>query len=89
MNTRQLRELTHRKPYSLTHTHAAWTSEVYYRGLLEDARLQIKLTGNWETSVGEQDTFLHILEYENYAGFDKATELIKNSKVIPVLIGPS
>jgi hypothetical protein len=59
----------------------ALTSEVYYKGLLEDKRLQIKLTGNWETMIGEQDTFLHILEYENYAGFDKATEIIKNSKV--------
>ncbi|KXN88829.1 hypothetical protein AN958_06698 [Leucoagaricus sp. SymC.cos] len=55
-------------------------AEIYYKGLLDDARLQIKLTGNWETSIGEQDTFLHILEYENYAGFDKATEIIKNSK---------
>lgn len=56
-------------------------SEVYYKGLLEDARLQIKLTGNWEICIGEQDAFVHILEYENYAGFDKATETIKNSRV--------
>ena len=31
--------------------------------------------------MGEQDTFLHILEYENYAGYDKTTQLIKESKV--------
>jgi len=43
--------------------------------------LQIKLTGNWEICIGEQDVFIHILEYENYAGFDKATETIKNSRV--------
>lgn len=54
-------------------------AEAYYTGLVKDESLQIKLTGNWETVVGEQDTFIHILEYENYAGFDKATQLIKTS----------
>jgi hypothetical protein len=43
--------------------------------------LKVKLTGNWETSIGEQDTFMHVLEYENYAGFDKATAIIKDSEV--------
>lgn len=43
--------------------------------------MKVKLTGSWETLVGEQDTFLHILEYENYAGYDKTTRLIKESKV--------
>jgi len=55
-------------------------AETYYKGLIEDPRLHIKLTGNWETCIGEQDTFVHILEYENYAGFDKATQMIKTSE---------
>lgn len=62
-------------------SNAGLTREAYYTGLVKDESLQIKLTGNWETVVGEQDTFIHILEYENYAGFDKATQLIKTSAV--------
>jgi hypothetical protein len=27
---------------------------------------------------------VHILEYENYAGYDKTVELIKNSEVVPL-----
>ncbi|KAI0066490.1 NIPSNAP-domain-containing protein [Artomyces pyxidatus] len=53
---------------------------VYYTGLRDDPELQIKLSGNFETVVGEQDTFYHILEYENTAGFDKAWKKILNSK---------
>lgn len=41
----------------------------------------MKLTGNWETLVGDRDTFVHILEYENYAGYDKTTQLVRNSEV--------
>ena len=54
--------------------------ERYYKGIQEDSRLSVKLTGNWETVVGVQDTFVHILEYENYAGYDKATQVIRNSE---------
>lgn len=43
----------------------------------------MKLTGNWETLVGEQDTFVHILEYEHYGGYDKTTQLLKTSEVRP------
>jgi hypothetical protein len=49
----------------------------------DDPTLHVKLTGSWETMVGEQDTFLHILEYENYAGYDKTHKLIKESTVCP------
>lgn len=58
-----------------------WLSELYYKGIQEDSRLGVKLTGNWETLVGDQDTFVHILEYENYAGFDKTTQLVRTSQV--------
>jgi hypothetical protein len=32
-------------------------SERYFTGLRDDSELQIKLSGNFETIVGEQDTF--------------------------------
>lgn len=59
----------------------------------------MKLTGNWETMVGEQDVFctlsyhsililcslfaslVHILEYENYSGYDKTIQKIRTSQV--------
>ena len=56
-------------------------SEQYYRGIQEDPELKVKLTGNWETLVGDQDTFVHITEYENYGGYDRATEIVRTSKV--------
>jgi hypothetical protein len=44
--------------------------------------MQVKLTGNWETVVGEQDTFVHILEYENYSGLDRTLKLLKSSSEV-------
>lgn len=32
-------------------------SEKYYVGIKDDPRLHVKLTGSWETLVGNQDTF--------------------------------
>lgn len=32
-------------------------SEKYYAGIKDDPRLHVKLTGSWETLVGNQDTF--------------------------------
>ncbi|KAF4611750.1 hypothetical protein D9613_004249 [Agrocybe pediades] len=55
-------------------------AERYYKGIQEDSRLHVKLSGNWETVVGDQDAFIHILEYENYAGYDKTTQLVKTSE---------
>lgn len=54
-------------------------AEKYYTGIAEDPDMHVKLSGSWETIVGEQDTFYHILEYENWAGYDKTTALIKKS----------
>lgn len=56
-------------------------SKRFYTAIKDDPELQVKLTGSWETLVGEQDTFLHVLEYENYAGYDKTTRMIQASKV--------
>ncbi|TFK41824.1 NIPSNAP-domain-containing protein [Crucibulum laeve] len=55
-------------------------AERYYTGVREDSRLGVKLTGSWETVVGQQDTFVHILEYENYGGYDKATQLLNTAE---------
>ncbi|KAI0363628.1 NIPSNAP-domain-containing protein [Pilatotrama ljubarskyi] len=71
-------------------------AEAYYTAIKDDPDLHVKLTGSWEAMVGEQDTFYHILEYENYSGFDKTTRKIRNSehidtykKLIPYLTGRS
>jgi len=48
--------------------------------LRDDPELQIKLSGNFEALVGEQDTFYHILEYENHSGLDNAWSKIPGSK---------
>ncbi|KAL7285569.1 NIPSNAP-domain-containing protein [Trametes coccinea BRFM310] len=71
-------------------------AEAYYTAIKEDPELHVKLTGSWEAVVGEQDTFYHILEYENYSGYDKTTQKIRNSehintyqKLIPYLTGRS
>lgn len=81
-STRKLRELLVSSlsalPTSLHILHIC--SERYYKGIQEDSNLCVKLTGNWETLVGDQDTFLHVLEYENYGGYDKATQLVRTSK---------
>lgn len=31
--------------------------EEYYTGIIGDPELRVKLSGSWETLVGEQDTF--------------------------------
>jgi len=71
-------------------------AERYYAAIKDDPELHVKLTGSWETFVGEQDTFFHILEYENYSGFDETTRKIRNSdhakayqQMIPYLISRS
>ncbi|TEB38840.1 NIPSNAP-domain-containing protein [Coprinellus micaceus] len=70
---------THRvKPDQLDEYKQA--AQRFYTAIKDDPELQVKLTGSWETLVGEQDTFLHILEYENYAGYDKTTRMIQESK---------
>lgn len=56
-------------------------SERFFTGIKDDPELHVKLTGNWETVVGPLDTFHHIVEYENYDGYDKTMALIKKSKV--------
>ncbi|KAI4528887.1 hypothetical protein EV122DRAFT_257641 [Schizophyllum commune] len=52
-------------------------AETYYSGVKDDSKLHVKLSGNWEVIVGEQDTFIHILEYEHYGGYDKTMDLVR------------
>lgn len=66
------------KPDALDEYKAA--AEKYYTGIAEDPEAHTKLTGSWETLVGQQDTFYHILEYENYSGWDKTNKHIRSSK---------
>lgn len=68
-------------------------AEAYYTAIKDDPELHVKLTGSWETIIGEQDTFFHILEYENYSGYDMTTKKIRGSdhfkayqKMLPYLV---
>ncbi|PVG01847.1 NIPSNAP-domain-containing protein [Serendipita vermifera] len=68
----------HRVKPSETEKYKA-AAEKYYTGLIEDPDLHVKLTGSWETIVGpELDSFVHILEFENYSGYDRSMALIKS-----------
>ncbi|KAH9964258.1 NIPSNAP-domain-containing protein [Russula dissimulans] len=55
-------------------------AEHYYTGLRDDPELRVKLSGNFEAIVGEQDTFYHVLEYENHSGLDDVWKKIPGSK---------
>lgn len=43
--------------------------------------LGVKLAGSWEVVVGQLDTYVHILEYENYGGYDKTSRLVRETAV--------
>jgi len=55
-------------------------AEKFYTSLAADEDLKVKLTGSWEVCVGELDTFVHITEFENYAGYDRSSKLITESE---------
>ncbi|TIB67610.1 hypothetical protein E3Q24_04130 [Wallemia mellicola] len=65
----------------------------YYLSLIGDKENHLKLTGSWEVMYGEQDTFIHILEYEGFKGLDDTLALIRktnanalfNERVRPLL----
>ncbi|VDB87517.1 unnamed protein product [Peniophora sp. CBMAI 1063] len=71
-------EVHHVKPDQVAEYRKA--AEAYYTGLRDDKDLHVKLSGNFEVVVGEQDTFYHILEYENHAGFDRTWNKLLNSE---------
>ncbi|KAF8634901.1 hypothetical protein AX15_000649 [Amanita polypyramis BW_CC] len=55
-------------------------AERYYTNVKDDQYLGVKLTGSWEVVVGQLDTYIHILEYENYGGYDKTNRLLRETK---------
>ncbi|KIY50438.1 NIPSNAP-domain-containing protein, partial [Fistulina hepatica ATCC 64428] len=55
------------------------TAAHYYTGIAQDGQAQVKLTGSWETVVGELDLFFHILEYENFKAYEATAQYIKTS----------
>ncbi|KAI0783307.1 NIPSNAP-domain-containing protein [Abortiporus biennis] len=73
-------EIHHVKPEAVDAYKKA--AEEYYVSIKDDPELHVKLSGSWQTVIGEQDTFFHILEYENYSGYDKTTAKIRNSEYI-------
>ncbi|KAJ7459180.1 hypothetical protein B0H11DRAFT_2060684 [Mycena galericulata] len=54
-------------------------AEKYYLGVKNDPELGTKLTGNWEVIVGEQDTFIHILEFD---GYEKTSQLLRTPTLL-------
>lgn len=69
----------HRVKLSHTEEYKA-AAEKYFMGLIADPNLHVKLTGSWETIIGpDLDSFVHILEFENYSGYDRSMELIRSS----------
>ncbi|KAF8753959.1 NIPSNAP protein [Rhizoctonia solani] len=73
-------EIHHVKPDKVEEYKKA--AEKHYTGLLADSDLHVKLTGSWEVTVGKLDTFVHILEYENYKGYDRTTQAARESPKI-------
>jgi len=55
-------------------------AEAFFTGVTSDSNLHVKLTGSWETLIGEMDTYVHITEYENYGGYDRSSKLIRDSE---------
>ena len=56
-------------------------SQDYYTTLVGDKANHLKLTGSWEVKYGEQDTFVHILEYDGFKGLDDTLALIRKTNV--------
>lgn len=57
-------------------------SEKYYVGIANHPSLKTKLCGSWSTLIGENDTFIHILEHEaSYAGYDEFLVGLKGRQV--------
>jgi hypothetical protein len=43
-----------------------------------DQKQQVNLVGSWRTEVGDCDTFVHIWEYQRYAGYHQSLNAIQN-----------
>ncbi|KAG7530307.1 hypothetical protein FFLO_05140 [Filobasidium floriforme] len=61
-------------------------AEEYFAGLAKDPSLKVKLTGSWETLIGPVDNFVHILEYENYDGYDDVMRKLQTHPTLPGIL---
>ncbi|GHJ84065.1 hypothetical protein NliqN6_0467 [Naganishia liquefaciens] len=61
-------------------------AEKYFTGLASDPSLKVKLTGSWQTLIGDVDNFVHILEYENYAGYDSSLAKWQQHPELPAIL---
>ncbi|KAI5364722.1 hypothetical protein Slin15195_G042600 [Septoria linicola] len=50
----------------------------WYPKVAKDDENHVNLVGSWRTEVGECDTFVHIWEYQRYAGYHKSIHRIQN-----------
>ncbi|CAO1629548.1 unnamed protein product [Sympodiomycopsis kandeliae] len=54
----------------------------YFPKIVADNNYNARLTGSWEVTVGEQETFYHIWEYDGYAGYDKSIDVLGKATLI-------
>lgn len=52
----------------------------YYAGIADSPEFDCRLTGSWEVTVGEVDTFVHIWEYEGMPGYERTKHAVRESK---------
>ncbi|WRT63365.1 uncharacterized protein IL334_000270 [Kwoniella shivajii] len=57
-------------------------AEKYFKELIDHNGEfgRVKLTGSWESIVGNVGEFTHILEYEGYKGYDETNKALRTSK---------
>ncbi|CAO1619110.1 unnamed protein product [Parajaminaea phylloscopi] len=53
----------------------------YYPKIYSDPQFQASLTGSWEVTVGDMETFYHIWQYDGYAGYDASEEALHKSQL--------
>jgi len=67
----------------------------YYTAMNENPDYECRLTGSWEVTVGDLDTFIHVWEYEGFKGFDvtkhrvlasKGHKEVFQSKIMPLIV---
>jgi len=65
--------------------------EKYYAGIKDDPELHVKLTGSWETLVGQQDTFGMSSTMFWFSHLDVVFDvkfIYSNTKITPALTRP-
>ncbi|KAJ1922346.1 hypothetical protein H4219_000208 [Mycoemilia scoparia] len=70
---------THRIKPDRVEEYSAILSD-YYPRIVKELSPSTKLVGSWITHIGEQDTAVHIWEYDSYSAFSEAQGHIASSK---------